>query len=428
MTPYDIVTYSIGGALLLLMILGIVFTPLMPAIDKWNKRYLIILFSCQLICVSLSFTDAMLYEKANFAIAERIIYICSFVSFQPLMFMPTLFLIHQSKESLKKSLLLKTILGASLLYFSLIIASQFNDAFYSVTDDNLFKRGPLFPLLISPLILMALMNFIDALIKRKKIKKRYFIATMVYLPPLMATMIVHMFISFDFFILLGVGLWALSLLTLIMQDNLQEHMRQQEEIANQQASILVLQMRPHFIYNTMTSIYYLCDQDPKKAKQVTLDFTTYLRKNFAAISSERSVPFTEELEHTRAYLAVEQAQFEDALFVEFNTPHTLFHLPPLTLQPIVENAVKHGMSESKDPIHIYVSTEKKDYASIIIVEDDGPGLKEASTDEPHIALDNIRQRLEMTCKGKLEIFPRKDRGTLVKITIPNIKNNDEIVF
>ena len=195
-------------------------------------------------------------------------------------------------------------------------------------------------------------------------------------------------------------------------------MRQQRELANQQASVMVLQMRPHFIYNTMMGIYYLCDQDSEKAKQVTLDFTTYLRKNFTAIASDDTIPFRDELEHTRAYLAVEQAQFEDVLFVSFDTPHTMFRLPPLTLQPIVENAVKHGMKSSNDPIHISVVTRQTENASEIIVEDDGPGFEPVDDNEPHIALNNIRQRLELMCGGKLTIAPREGGGTSVKVTIP----------
>ncbi|WP_294492173.1 sensor histidine kinase, partial [uncultured Ruminococcus sp.] len=117
---------------------------------------------------------------------------------------------------------------------------------------------------------------------------------------------------------------------------------------------MVLQMRPHFIYNSMMAIYYLCKLDADKAQQVTLDFTTYLRRNFAAIASENTVPFKDELEHTRAYLALEQAQFEDRLFVSFDTKHTMFRVPPLTLQPLVENAVKHGMDPDGDPLSISV--------------------------------------------------------------------------
>ena len=175
------------------------------------------------------------------------------------------------------------------------------------------------------------------------------------------------------------------------------------------------------ICNTMMSIYYLCDQDPVKAKQVTLDFTFYLRKNFAAIASEDMVPFSDELEHTRAYLAVEQAQFEDTLLVNFDTPYTAFRVPPLTLQPIVENAVKHGMRSSSNPLHISVITRLTKTSVEIIVENDGLGFTPVNDNEPHIALNNIRQRLEMMCKGKLEITPCEGGGTSVKITIPSEK-------
>lgn len=120
----------------------------------------------------------------------------------------------------------------------------------------------------------------------------------------------------------------------IVSDQIIHNFHQQREIANQRASVMVLQMRPHFIYNTMMSIYYLCKQDADKAQQVTLDFTTYLRKNFTAVASEEAVPFKDELEHTKAYLAVEQAQHEDMLCVDYDTPHIDFKVPPLTLQPL----------------------------------------------------------------------------------------------
>jgi len=205
---------------------------------------------------------------------------------------------------------------------------------------------------------------------------------------------------------------------IILSDQIDQYKRQRREIAHQRASIMVLQMRPHFIHNTMTSIFYLCDQDPRKAKQVTMDFNTYLRRNFTAIASDHTIPFTEELEHTRAYLAVEQAQFEDRLFVDYDTPLIDFRVPPLTLQPIVENAVKHGMDPDSGPLHITIRTRVADAGSEILVEDNGPGFDPAKDGASNIALPNIRQRLELMCGGKLTILPRKEGGTSVKVTIP----------
>ncbi|MBQ7193859.1 MAG: histidine kinase, partial [Synergistaceae bacterium] len=202
----------------------------------------------------------------------------------------------------------------------------------------------------------------------------------------------------------------LSLYGLILSDQLEQYM-------NQRNSIMVLEMRPHFIYNTMTSIYCLCGQNPQLARQVIMDFTTYLRKNFNAIASAVPIPFTSELEHTRAYLAVEQAQYEDSLFVEYDTPHTCFRVPPLTLQPIVENAVKHGRDPYAGPFRISIRTRKTDSGSEIIVEDNGRGFDPDNYRKAHTALANIRQRLKMMCKGEMTITPRKEGGTMVKVTI-----------
>ena len=149
-----------------------------------------------------------------------------------------------------------------------------------------------------------------------------------------------------------------------------------------------------------------------------MDFTNYLRKNFTAIASEELIPFSEELEHTRAYLAVEQAQFSDSLFVDYDTPHIDFRVPPLTLQPIVENAVKHGMDPDSEPLHIVIRTGRTDSGSEIIVENNGTDFEPADDSEPHIALKNIQQRLEMMCQGDMKITPRTGGGTVVKVTIP----------
>ena len=231
-------------------------------------------------------------------------------------------------------------------------------------------------------------------------------------------MVIQMFYSTVLMTVLGSAVSALIMLCIIVLDQMEKSVAQAHEIAHQRASINVLQMRPHFIYNTMMTIYYLCKQDTDKAQQVTLDFTEYLRKNFSAIASENTVPFADELKHTQAYLAVEQVRFEGRLFVEFDTPCTLFRIPPLTLQPIVENAVKHGVSPDLAPLSLSVLTRETGAGAEIIVEDTGPGFAAADSDSPHIALANLRQRLELMCHGTLKIEPRPAGGTKVTIFIP----------
>jgi LytS/YehU family sensor histidine kinase len=204
-----------------------------------------------------------------------------------------------------------------------------------------------------------------------------------------------------------------------MASLIRRYQEQKEETVRQRTQVAILQMRPHFIYNSLMSIYYLCAQDPQRAQQVILDFSSYLRQNFAAIVREETIPFTEELEHTRAYLAVEMARYEDTLFVDFDTPFTNFRLPPLTLQPIVENAVKHGLDPELEPLRITVQTRETAGGFQVAVTDNGPGYAPAADDEPHIALNNIRERLKLMCGGTLDIRPGEGAGTVVTVTVPD---------
>lgn len=280
--------------------------------------------------------------------------------------------------------------------------------------------------MLLPAYAILLLNLAGTIRRRALLSRKVFLNYLSVQLPMMITLLIQVFV--DYFLLLGVCyvLFALSMYSLILSDQIEQDMqrqreivRHQQEIANQRLNVMVLQMRPHFIYNTLSSIYCLCSQDPAKAQQVVMDFTTYLRKNFTAVASDVPIPFTSELDHTRAYLAVEQAQHTKSLFVEYDTPHTRFRLPPLTLQPIVENAVKHGLNPDSDPLHVMIRTYYTDTDNVIIVEDNGPGFEAAEDSKPHAALENIRQRLELMRGGKLSIKPREREGTLVTVTIPN---------
>ena len=417
-TWYDIFGFSLSGAILVTMAFGVGISAVIPTLNKWDRKYFVITFSALLVGAVACFFALVFWYFPTMATASEIIYAVEDIILPVVIFMPTVFLLHSCGENLKRSPLFIAVSAILGVYFAIVLASPFTDVFYSVTADNQFIRGKLWALAMAPLTAMLLLNTVAVIRRRNNLSKNIFVGLLVYLVPMTVIVSIHMFIQIEVFVVAGMALLALILFAIMHADSTEKFMRQQQEIAHQKASIMVLQMRPHFIYNSMMGIYYLCDQDPKKAKKVTLDFTTYLRKNFAAIASEETIPFTEELEHTRAYLAVEMAQFEDSLFVNFDTPYTLFRLPPLTLQPIVENAVVHGMRASNDPIHISVATRKTSSAIEIIVEDDGPGFQPTDNNEPHIALNNIRQRLELMCHGTLTISPRKDSGTFVKVTLP----------
>jgi LytS/YehU family sensor histidine kinase len=277
-----------------------------------------------------------------------------------------------------------------------------------------------------PIVLVSGMNLVGAMRWRKQLARRYFISFIISSLPLTVTLIINMFVDVLALVDISIVVSAISMFGLIVSKQIEDHLqkqqevvRQQKEIADQRASVMVLQMRPHFIYNTLMSIYSLCDQDPQKARKVTMDFTNYLRKNFNAVASDTTIPFTAELEHTRTYLDVEKAQHEDMLVVDFDTPFTYFRLPPLTLQPLAENAVKHGMDPNKGLLHVVIRTRQTENGAEITVEDDGRGFDPAEGDRGG-ALENIRQRLALMCGGTLTIASSEGGGTSVTITIPDV--------
>ena len=422
-----LIGYCSASAMLVLMVMALVYVIVIPASDRWSKNYFIAFFSLLTACVCSCIVSALFYEKPVFVQAERFSCYIEAILISVLMPLPTFLIVHSCKETLLKSTLLRTVIILWGVYIALLEINMLTDLFFFFTPENSFYRTQWFPLMMLPLVLIMLLNIVGLIRRRKKLSRRYFIAFLIYLLPMTVFTIIHSYVDIELILFFGVGVCALSMYSLILSENILQAIRQEREIAKQEreiarqrAGIMVLQMRPHFIYNTMMSIYYLCKQDADKAQQVTLDFTTYLRKNFTALANEELVPFKDELEHTRAYLAVEQAQHEDMIFVEYDTPHINFSVPSLTLQPLVENAVKHSLDPNGDPLRIYITTRQTEAGSEIIVENNGVDYRPADDNEPHIALSNIRQRLEMMCKGEMTIMPREGGGTVVKVITPQI--------
>ena len=431
----DIFYFSIISMALVLSVMGLWFTAVMPGMDYWSKRFFRTYFIVLMGCILSSLIAIILHF---FPVSSVIIYIivhleCLLLSL-PLP-MLTIYLLHCCSENMRSNKLFQAVLSLWIVYFILLASVSVTGGFFSVTVENQPFRGPLYPILMLPLIAIMLLNLAGAIRRRTRLSRRAFISFIIVLLPMTVSLLVILFVDaiplFDISFVLS----ALFMYSFILSDQIEQNLHrqqeiarqereiagQQREIAHQRASVMVLRMRPHFIYNTLMSIYSLCLFEPGKARQITMDFTNYLRRNFNAIASDSVIPFSTELEHTNAYLAVEQVQYGNMLIVEYDTPFTQFRLPPLTLQPIVENAVKHGMDLDSNPLHISIRTQDTNYGAEITVEDTGPGFDPSDESKPHPTLENIRQRLEMMCGGSMTIKPREGGGTVVTITIPDSK-------
>ena len=190
------------------------------------------------------------------------------------------------------------------------------------------------------------------------------------------------------------------------------------ELARSRISTLMSQIHPHFIYNTLGSIEQLCELDPPKAAKLVNDFSKYLRGNFGELDNQGLIRVSKELKHTEYYIGIEKVRFPD---IEFITEMTCrdFSIPALTIQPIVENAVKHGILRRAEGGTVRVKIYETDSSYFISVKDNGVGFDVTELESKnHIGLRNIKSRLAAMCSGILHIESIVGIGTKITVEIP----------
>lgn len=232
------------------------------------------------------------------------------------------------------------------------------------------------------------------------------------------------------FIRLGLLVTVVIQLYLLFRETREHHkelLRYQEmqnEMLQMRVSIMVSQIQPHFLYNSLTSIAQLCEKNPSKAKKATIEFSEYLRRNMNSLKEQAPVPFESELKHLETYLSLEKMRFGDELNVEYDIETTDFLIPSLTVQPLVENAVKHGVGMKEDGGTVTIATKELDDRYEVIVSDDGVGFdtsKKPNDGRTHVGMENVRNRLKTMCNAVLNIESTVGKGTIATIIIPKEK-------
>lgn len=191
------------------------------------------------------------------------------------------------------------------------------------------------------------------------------------------------------------------------------------ELQESRAAIMMSQIRPHFIYNTLGSIEELCEVQPKAAASLVHNFARYLRGSFSELDNYAPIRMSKEMEHVRCYVSIEQVRFPD-ITVEFNIQSEDFLLPALSVQPLVENAIKHGLMKLPQGGTVTVSAFETDTHYCVCVQDNGGGFDSANLweDRKHVGLRNIRGRVEAMCGGTLTVESKPGSGTKVTILLP----------
>lgn len=196
---------------------------------------------------------------------------------------------------------------------------------------------------------------------------------------------------------------------------------QEAALASNRIAILLSQIQPHFLFNSLTVIKSLCKKDGDEAEEALDHFAGYLRGSMDSLKEGKRILFENELNHVKNYLYLEQKRFGDKLQIVYNIQERDFFLPSLSVQPMVENAVRHGVRQKLEGGSVVISSYRDTDYYVVQIEDDGVGFdvkKLDNMDESHVGITNVRSRLEMMCHGKLEISSTPGEGTQVLIKIP----------
>ena len=336
-----------------------------------------------------------------------------------------------------------------LLGVALVTASQFTGLLYTIGPDNLYVRSPGYWTICLVAGVMLLLLIVCVTIHYRSLPKGQAVS---YLFFCLLTAIA----SVAQFLFYGISLVNISMTVGIVfhfiayekdrlalaakQENAviagQLQLAQKEaqiaqkeaQITQQQTKIVLSQIQPHFLYNALSAISVLCKRDPDTAKAAVDSLSDYLRANLDSLRFEKLVSFQRELEHTNAYLFIEKLRFGDDLQIACDIRCDDFMLPSLTLQPLVENAIRHGLCGKEDGGTVTICAEKTETEYLVTVMDDGVGFDPTEIPKDgrsHIGLENVRERLKLLSGGTLSITSVPGVGTTAVIHLPLNKTEKE---
>lgn len=305
----------------------------------------------------------------------------------------------------------------------LVIVSQFTDMYYYIDAENIYHRNSAHILcMLIPMIGMII-DFSIIVQYRDRTDRDVYVSLMSYMALPFVADIMLMFYYGISLVNIAICISTILMFVVSMLEQNRILAKSERNAADMKIELMLSQIAPHFIYNTLTTISQMCESDPKLAKETTLEFSTYLRGNMDALSRNECIPFSRELDHTKCYTAIEKKRFGDRINVVYDVNDRDFLIPPLTLQPLVENAIKHGLCRKKGGGTVRIKTERNSEYVYVVVTDDGAGFDRNSIqgdDSVHIGLKNVESRLKSMCGGNLRIDSTPGRGTMAVIAIPDV--------
>lgn len=310
----------------------------------------------------------------------------------------------------------------------LLTISAAGGKLYEISEEGIYRQGPWSPFsFIYPLIVLVFCIYFN-LSNEMSLRKHITCITFAFCPLCFAvaglitqnTIFGHLASVFGVVVIYG-GIYIERERTTIMQ---------REELQKTRIEAALLQINPHFIQNCLTSIRGLMYIDVKESEEMLLDLAGYLRGTFTSLSREEFISVREEMKLTDFYLAIEQKRFPDSIVVNKDIDSYDSQIPSFIIEPLVENAVRHGIREKEGTGCITISVKETPNLLEIKVIDDGVGFdaeKAFDNDREHIGLYNVKRRIELMAHGSLTMKSEIGKGTEAVILIPRKEGNNESI-
>ena len=408
---------------ILMCIMGISVVLIGRRMEKKTSRYFTAIFSCLGLYLTSNICGLVFKGRTDDVgfYSVRISNFCEFFFGYLLSLLFSLYIVYCVDREKSNKNIRNCIFALFSMEVLLLVVSQFTGIFYYFDSNNIYHRGDLFWISQVTVICSAIINTFIIIYNRKKLSKKEITAFRIYIILPLVALTIQIFYYGLLLTHFSEILSAFVMFIFILDDQTEKYCEKELENTDMRVAIMLSQIQPHFLYNTLTSIYCLCDKDSKAAKQAISDFSKYLRGNFESVGRKTPIMFEDELNHVQSYLALEKMRFGDELDVVYDIQAHHFLLPALTIQPLVENAVKHGVGDLPNGGTVKLSTRELPECYEIEIDDNGIGFDTENFDkdeEIHVGIENVRSRLQLMCNGTLLIKSSIGNGTTATIRIP----------
>lgn len=318
----------------------------------------------------------------------------------------------------KQKKLIYVVYISAVILFGILIISQFTHIYYDFDVHNCYYRKNMFWISQITAVIEELIIAVVVIANRKKLGTFKYIALLSYVILPIIALIVQIFVYGIALLNMAVTISILLLFAQSLYEQSNYMVEQERELNNTRIQIMMSQIQPHFIFNSLTTIKHLCRKNQAEAID---EFASYLRGSIDSLNHNTCIEFEEEIELVKNYLYMEKKRFQDKLNVVYDINVVGFLVPPLSIQPLVENAVKYGIRGKKSGGTITISSNEDKEKYIIKVIDDGIGFdlhKDKNDGKVHVGIKNTETRLYLMCNGSLEIISEEGKGTEVIIMIP----------